>query len=357
MNDFANPSSGHRLGQDAQKRLNSAKECLARVLECRPDEIIITSGGSESINTALKGLFPPGGRIDGGIASCPGEHAATRNTCTALSHQGVPVLSFGLLPDGAIDLASVAVALNAKPVALTFMLVNNETGILTPVEKIMELRDRISPRTRIHVDAVQAMGKIPLSFRRMKADLLSLSGHKFGAPRGIGLLLVRQGLTLMPLIDGGGQQSNRRSGTENPPLVEALALAAEIAAASVEKETEITRIRSINDRMRQQLFSSGLPLSPVCDAPTVPQILSVLTPGLRAETLLNALSAENIMISAGSACSSRKAAPSPVLKAMGLTDEAARSVIRISFGRTTTEEDTCIAADAIIRLYRLLART
>lgn len=352
--DFANPSSAHRLGQASLKSLNSARERLARILDCRSDEIITTSGGSESINTALKGLFPAGGRIHGGIATCPGEHAATRNTCAALSRQGVPINPFHLLPDGSMDLVSVEKALNEKPIVLTAMLVNNETGALAPVDQIVKLRDRISPRTRIHIDAVQAMGKIPLSFRRLKVDLLSLSGHKFGAPRGIGLLIVRHGLVLSPLIDGGGQQGNRRSGTENPPLVEALALAAEMAAAVTLQENR--RMDGIKTQMQQLLAESGLPIGPVCAAPAVPHILSIRTAGLRGETLVNALSAENIMVSAGSACSSHKATPSPVLKEMGLSDEEARSVVRISFGRTTTEDDTRLASEAIIRLYRQLAR-
>jgi cysteine desulfurase len=165
------------------------------------------------------------------------------------------------------------------------------------------------------MDAVQAMGKTHLSFRRTQVDLLSLSGHKFGAPKGVGLLLVRHGLSLLPLIDGGGQQNERRSGTENAPLVEALALAAEITAASTASEFE--RIQALNLCMQQRLMSSGLPFSLVCTAPVVPHILTLQTPGLRAETLLNALSAENIMISAGSACSTGKTIASPVLKAIG----------------------------------------
>lgn len=353
LNDYANPSSVHLMGQRASKGLTQSCERLSRTLDCKPDEIIVTSGGSESINTALKGLFKPGGK-SGSLAACPGEHAATRNTCAALTRLGVPILPFHLQPDGAIDLDSVERVMHEKPVGLTIMLVNNETGAIAPVEEIVRLRDRLSPRTRLHVDAVQAMGKLPLSFRRLGVDLLSLSGHKFGAPRGIGLLLVRHGLSLTPLIDGGGQQNNRRSGTENPPLVEALARAAELSAEGTVLEAE--RIQRIRQQMESDLFSEGQPVRALCTVPTVPHILTIHTPGLRGETLVNALSAEGIMISAGSACSSRKSVPSPVLKEMGLSDEDARSVVRISFGRTTTEDDVKTAAAAIIRLYRLLAR-
>lgn len=353
LEDYANPSSAHRLGQQSLKTLNGARDRLAKVLDCRPDEIIFTSGGSESINSALKGLFPTGGRV-GSIAACPGEHAATRNTCTALTRQGVAIIPFHLQADGSIDLASIENTLLEKPIALTCMLVNNETGVIAPVEEIVRLRDRISPRTRIHLDAVQALGKIPVSFRQLKVDLLSLSGHKFGAPRGIGLLLVRHSLILSPLIDGGGQQGNRRSGTENPPLAEALALASEYASSATLFENG--RINAIREIMMQRLLASGLPFSAVCQVRTIPHILSLKTPGLRGETLVNALSAENIMVSAGSACSSSKSAPSPILKEMGLSDEEARCVVRISFGRTTTEEDANQAAEAVIRLYRQLAR-
>jgi len=353
LNDYANPSSVHQMGQRASKGLNQSLERLARTLDCKPDEIIVTSGGSESINTALKGLYQPGGKV-GPLAACPGEHAATRNTCATLARLGVPILPFHLQSDGSIDLNSVERVLLEKPVGLTVMLVNNETGVIAPLEEIVRLRDRVSPRTRLHVDAVQALGKLPLSFRKLGVDLLSLSGHKFGAPRGIGLLLVRHGLSLTPLINGGGQQKNRRSGTENPPLVEALALAAELSAAGTAQESE--RIQRIRQQMESELFTAGLPIGSLCTASTVPHILSIRTPGLRGETLVNALSAEEIMISSGSACSSHKSVPSPVLKDMGLSDEEARSVVRISFGRTTTEEDTKTAAAAMIRLYRLLAR-
>ena len=353
LNDYANPSSVHQMGQRARKGLNQSRERLARTLDCKPDEIIVTSGGSESINTALKGLFQPAGKI-GPLAACPGEHAATRNTCATLARLGVPILPFHLHPNGSIDLDSVERVLLEKPIGLTIMLVNNETGAIAPIEEIVRMRDRISPRTRLHVDAVQAMGKLNLSFRKMGVDLLSLSGHKFGAPRGIGLLLARQGLSLTPLIDGGGQQNNRRSGTENPPLVEAIVMAAELSAADTALESE--RIQRIRQQMESDLFSEGLAISPLCTSLTVPQILTIRTPGLRGETLVNALSAEGLMISAGSACSSHKSSPSPVLKEMGLSDEDARSVVRISFGRTTTEEDAKMAAAAIIRLYRLLAR-
>lgn len=351
---FANPSSVHRLGREALKSLEEARRRLARTLDCLPEEIIVTSGASESINTALRGLFPAGASKPAGLAVCPGEHAATRQTAAALSRAGVRMHPFGLARDGAIDLASAAAVLAEKPLVLTYMLVNNETGAIAPADEIRRLRDTISPRTRIHIDAVQAMGRLPLSFRRLQADLLSLSGHKFGAPRGIGLLLVRRGLTLAPLIEGGGQQDNRRSGTENPPLVETLALAAERAAAA--QAAGLERAAALDVRLRSLLLAPGTGLEPVCTTPVVPHILALRIPGLRGETLVNALSAEGIMISAGSACSSRKAAPSPVLHAMGLNDAAAREAVRISLGRDTTEAEIDTAAAALLRLYRQLAR-
>ena len=215
---YANPSSVHRLGREALKGLDDARQRLARTLDCLPEEIIITSGASESINTALRNFFPPERAWAGGLAYCPGEHAATRQTAAALLRAGVHLHTIALTTTGAIDLESVAAVLAEKPLVLTYMLVNNETGAIAPSDEIRKLRDQISPRTRIHIDAVQAMGRLPLSFRSLQADLMSLSGHKFGAPRGIGLLLCRRGIGFSPLIEGGGQQNNRRSGTENPPL-------------------------------------------------------------------------------------------------------------------------------------------
>ncbi len=353
LRDFANPSSAHRLGQTAKKSLDQSRARIARVLECRPDEIVFTSGGSESINTALKGFFNPP-KTHGLIASCPGEHAATRNTCAALERIGIRTIPIRLGNDGTIHLPSVESALREKPDMLTFMLVNNENGVIAPVDELVALRDRTSPKTKIHLDAVQAMGKIPLSFKKSRVDLMSLSGHKFGAPRGIGLLLVRHGLRINPLIEGGGQQGNRRSGTENPPLAAALALAIELAAERLEEHT--THVRHLRERLDELVFDPALSLAPLTTASTVPHILSVRTPGLRGETIVNGLSAEGIMISAGSACSSHKSTPSPVLKEMGLSDEAARCVIRISLGPTTTEEEINRAAKALTRLYRQLAR-
>ena len=351
---FANPSSAHRLGAEARKSLEQALDSLADTFECLPQELIITSGASESINTALKNFFPAGRSWPGGLAVCTGEHAATRETAESLSRKGVEIQTFSLLPSGAIDLESVAAALAAKPLVLSFMLVNNETGAIAPTAAITAMRNKISPRTKIHIDAVQAPGRIPFSFKQTKADLMSLSGHKFGAPRGIGLLIARRGLAVTPLIEGGGQQKNRRSGTENPPLVETLALAA--AKATADAQSETGRIAALEQLLRSLLFQEGSLLRPVCTAEKVPHILALQTPGLRGETLVNALSAEGIMISAGSACAARKAAASPILRAMGLSDTAAREVVRISLGRDTTATEINESAAALLRVYNQLAR-
>ncbi|MGI6298016.1 MAG: cysteine desulfurase family protein [Saccharofermentanales bacterium] len=351
---YANPASTHQLGQEARKTLEQACSQMANLLDCQPREIILTSGASESINTALKSFFPAGRVWSGGLAVCAGEHAATRETAETLARNGVVVHTFGLTATGAIDLESVAAALSEKPLVISYMLVNNETGAIAPVAEIAGLRNKISPRTKIHIDAVQALGRLPLSFKQSKADLMTLSGHKFGAPRGIGLLIGRKNFAITPLIAGGGQQENRRSGTENPPLAEALVLAMEKAVNSAAAESE--RIAGLERQLNALLFVPGSGLSPVCTATKVPHIVSIRTPGLRGETLANALSAEGIMISAGSACAARKAAASPILRAMGLTDKAAREVVRISLGRNTGANDIEVAAAALLKVYNQLSR-
>ena len=349
---FANPSSMHRLGRQAEKSLDDSCQQLAAALGCQHDELILTSGGSESINLAIKGFAGANPRLGNRIVTSCGEHAATVETLKYLRLHGFEVVEVPLLPSGRIDLKILAEAL-AKPTALISLIhVSNETGSVNPVEAVVRLRNQLQPAAAIHLDAVQSVGRLPVNFQQMGIDLLSGSGHKVGAPKGIGWLIVRQGTRLTPQIHGGGQQHGLRSGTENPPLTAAMALAVKLTAGDLAEKTLI--VNSLRLQLLAALSGAGVSYDVLSPADGVPHILAIAFPGLRGETLLHALEAREIYVSTGSACSSRKKKHNPVLRAMGVPDHLAACAIRISLSARNTPEEIVQAAQAIAESCRNL---
>jgi cysteine desulfurase len=349
-----NPASLHPLGVRAAQAIRASKERIAGALQARPDEVILTSGGSEAINTALKGYVAANSRRGRTIVTLEGEHAATRESLAFLSRQGYTIRTVPLTADGKADLEALAQAVDADTLLVTCLLVNNETGVVQPVESIVRLVREKQPLAAIHLDAVQACGKIPVRFASLGVDLLSGSGHKTGAPKGIGWLLIRRGLRLEPLIHGGGQQQGLRSGTENAPLAVCLADCLTQAVAAQEAGAAICdQLRSwlLTELNRQAV--DFVRLSPL-DA--IPQILCLAFPGLRGETLLHALEKEDILVSTGAACSSHKKRPSPVLTAMGVPQDLAACSIRISLAATNTPDEITAVAAAIARACKKYRR-
>jgi cysteine desulfurase len=347
---FANPSSAHRLGQAAEKKLTDSKRKIAKLLGCHQNELLLTSGGSESINLAIKGYLAANPRQGLRVLSSQGEHAATAETLTFLRQQGYCCEEISLQPDGCVDLVALAKAMEQPAALLSLIHVSNESGAVNNLAEIVRLRNQLQPQMAIHLDAVQTLGRQPLNFHRMGVDLLSGSGHKVGAPKGIGFLLIKQGVHLQPLIHGGGHQHGLRSGTENPPLAAALAQAIELTAADyLSKENKVRRLRA---QLLTGLQQEQVDFQVLSSEHSVPQILLISFPGLRGETMLHALEAREIYISSGAACSSKHKKANRILQAMTVPAKMADCAIRISLAASNTEAEinaTCKAMGEICR--------
>ncbi len=351
---FGNPSSSHGPGRRAAEILDQARARVAELLGGRPEEICFTAGGSESDNLALKGVVLP--------CLCRGEkphviisrveHPAVDQSCHWLEAVGAEVTRLPVAADGTLDPAAVAAALRDDTVMVSLMLANNETGVIFPVAEISKLtRER---GIIFHTDAVQAFGKIPIDVNLLQVDLLSVSGHKIYAPKGVGALWIRDGVELTPLIHGGGQEDGRRAGTENLVGIAAFGRACEILGTEMEFEGE--RIRVLRDglenelaaRLGQELIFHGHRRL------RVPNTSSLSVPYLDSEALLTYLDLENISVSAGSACSSSEHQGSPVLQAMGVSPDLARGALRISLGRWTDQAQIDTFIEKFVAVVRRL---
>ena len=351
---YANPSSVHRLGRAAEKLIVRSCALIAKTLSCQPDEILLTSGGSESINLAVKGFVEANPRQGKRIITSRGEHAATSSTMAWLHQQGYEIVELPLESNGCVNMKALAGALQQPAALISLIHVSNETGAVNDVSEITRLRDQLQPVTAIHLDAVQTTGRLPLSFRNMGVDLLSGSGHKIGAPKGIGWLLVRHGVRLAPQIHGGGQQRGLRSGTENPPMADALAMAIQMAAINLDQKDK--HVRDLRSRLLDDLTAQKINYKILSPENGVPHILMIAFPGLRGETLLHALEECEIYVSTGAACSSRRNNTNPVLKAMGVPAAISDCTIRISLNRENTLEEMHETALAIAESCRRLGR-
>jgi cysteine desulfurase len=343
---FANPAALYDLGIAEEKRIRGALEELAEQLGCDPDELIVTSGATESINTAIKGYVQTRLKQGNHIITSDGEHSATRKTCAFMEELGCRVNYLPLKKDGSNDYSLIESLAGRETVLLSFLAVNNETGSISSITELRRLRDRYCPQAAIHIDYVQAWNRIPIRLRAAGIDFASFSGHKIHGPKGIGLLYVRNGKRLVPLLHGGDQQKGRRSGTEHSVAVGALALAARIGHARREES-----VRSVQ-RLRERMIAALQPAEPIVrnEGERVPHILSLSFPGIHSETLLHMLEAEGIYISTQSACSSASQTYSTVLAAMGLGKEETSSAVRISLDASNTEEEVEAAAAAMVRL-------
>lgn len=340
---FGNASSkAHAHGWMAEEAVNVAREELAELLGAEPEELVFTSGATESISMAIKGAAAargPGSHI----VTAQAEHSAVLETCRSLERQGHRVTYLPVDGGGRVDLAGLEAALTDATALVALQWANNEVGAINPVAEISELLRRRS--ILFFTDATQAVGKIPVGAAR--ADLLSLSAHKFYGPKGVGALYVgrRSRLRLAPILEGGGQERGLRGGTLNVPGIVGLGAAARLAHELLGEES--ARLGGLRDRLEARLRSE-LPELRVnaADGPRLPQTASLTLPGVRAANLI--MAARELAFSAGSACSSGTGRPSRVLKAMGLTDDEALSTIRLSLGRFTTDDETAEAARLLV---------
>ena len=333
---YGNPSSPHRMGREAWALLARSRETVARALGCAPGELYFTSCGSESDNWAVMQGAAYNARHGKHIISSQVEHSAVLKSLDALERQGqFTVTRLKPETDGSVSVAAVLDALREDTCLVTLMAVNNETGAVTDIAGIAKAVKARNPGTLVHTDAVQAFLKVPLHAGTLGADLISVSGHKVHAPKGIAALYVRSGLNLPPLIHGGEQEGGRRAGTEPLPLIAAFAAAVEAAKADAAAPERMRLLRA-HAAERLQIENPGL-LLPGGTENAAPQILSISLPGWRSEVLMNALEAKEIYVSKSSAC--KKGGRSYVLEAIGLPTAVIDGAIRVSLSRFTTEAE------------------
>jgi cysteine desulfurase len=336
--DFGNAASIHTTGQKARSAVETAREQVAALIKARPQEIIFTSGGTESDNQALFGMFDPASYAHTDLTSTEIEHEAVLNTCQALASLGVTVGYLAANREGQIDPQHLRDLLHEIPETnlVSVMHANNELGTVQPLEEIGSIASTAD--VYFHTDAVQSAGKIPVDVNALQVDLLSLSAHKIYGPKGVGALYVRNGTPLRQFLFGGHHQRGFRPGTENVAGIVGFGKAAELAAASLARDT--VRISALRDDLERGLLQR-VPQSRVnaALAPRIPNTTNICFPGVDGEALLIALDLKGLSCSTGAACSSGAVEPSHVLIAIGLTPAEARSSLRFSLGRPTTRQE------------------
>jgi cysteine desulfurase len=341
IEEFGNASSIHHHGQNTRAAVERARESVAALLGCRSSEIVFTSGGTEGDNLAIFGLVKPSDHI----ITTTIEHHAVLHACKELEKRGCDVTFVPVDGRGLVDPADVKRALRNNTKLISIMMANNETGVVQPVQEI----GRIAKEADVyfHTDAVQAAGKIPINVNEIGCDLLSISGHKMHAPQGIGALYVRKGTLIEPLFYGGNHERQRRAGTENVPGIVALGKAAEIAQVGLNNGS-IARLRQLRDHLQSEILRKVEDVGVSGEgASRVPTTTNIHFDHIEGEALVIALDLKGLSVSTGAACSSGAIEPSHVLTAMGLPPEQARSSLRFSLGKQTTESDINFSLDII----------
>jgi cysteine desulfurase len=336
--DFGNASSIHTFGQRARSAVETAREQVAALINARPQEIVFTSGGTESDNHAIFGVAQALLPVSPGthIITTAIEHEAVLNACQALEKQGAAVTFLPVNPDGLIDLDQLRKSIRPETVLITVMHANNELGTIQSLAEVGKIAAEAD--IYFHTDAVQSAGKIPIDVQSLKLDFLALSGHKIYAPKGIGALFIKSGTRLKQLLYGGHHQRGFRPGTENVPGIVGLGKAAELARLALSSDT--ARISSLRDKLESGLLSA-IPdaHANATHAPRTPNTTNITFPGLEGEALIIALDLKGLACSTGAACSSGAVEPSHVLTAIGLSAPDARSSIRFSLGRHTAQSE------------------
>jgi cysteine desulfurase len=344
--DYGNASSAHRAGRRARQAIEDAREAVAAALGGRPREIVFTSGATESNHLALFGLAEASRSKGDHIVTTAVEHPSVRETCARLRSRGFRVTEVPVDSGARVDPSELARAVTPGTIVVSVMWVNNEVGTEQPIAEIRAALDRSVP---LHVDAAQALGKVPVGVRDV--DLLSFSAHKTHGPKGIGGLWVRPGLALAPVIVGGGQEFERRAGTENVAGIAGLARAIRLSCGALEPNRR--RMEALRERLREGLLALGGIRVNGDPEHRAPHILSLTIDGVGSESLLLALDAEGICVSSGSACASLGLEPSHVLLAMGRSEEEARRSVRLSVSSLTTEPEI---EETLRRVPAVLAR-
>ena len=350
-NYYGNPSSAYSLGLAAEKKCNEARNVIAKTINASKEEIIFTSGGSESNNFLLKGFVHPGSHL----ITTKMEHPSIINTCEELEREGVKVTYLDVDDQGHVDLNQLANSITKETEMVSIMHANNEFGAVQDLYKIGKIIKEKSSRAKFHVDAVQSYGKLLIDVRKFKIDLLSASGHKIHGPRGIGFAYVKNGLEPKALINGGGQEKNYRSGTENLAGICGMAKAANIMYSN--RDDNYKKVSSIKKYFIDKLKGiEDIRINSGSGEDYIPHILNVSFRGVRAEVLLHLLEEKNIYVSNGSACSSKKNKMSYVLKSIGLTPKEIEGAIRFSFNEDNSFEEVDYTIEILNKSLQMLRR-
>ena len=370
---WANPSSVHRFGQLARQQVELARASVASLINAHPRQIVFTSGGTESNNLAIHGIL--GGDPKGVLITSRVEHSAIREPAEVFGKVGrtvwLPIPEGGVIQPGAVASALDEHADGSGPVLVSVQWANNETGAIQPIraiaDMVAEARERLAgassgrPRVYFHTDACQAAGKLSVDVESVGVDLLSLSGHKFHGPKGVGALYVRRGIRLKRQLHGGPQELQRRGGTENTAAIIGLGQAADLAGVFLTDNEKRETLNASRDRFEASVLEA-IPGS-VVNGPADPgarlwNTSNIAFPGLEAEAILLGLSERGVCASAGAACSSGSLEPSPVLLAMGIAQPVAHGAVRFSLSRSTTDDElsraSAVLADVVGRLGRLM---
>ena len=354
--NYGNASSVHLFGQEARAIVEDARRSVAELLGANTQEIVFTSGGTESDNSALWGIFRSGYRPGNHIITTKIEHPAILNTCKVLEKAGADVTYVPVDASGRVDPAAVAGSIRESTIAISVMHANNETGVIQPIEEIAKISRKHG--ILMHSDAVQSAGKIPTKVDDLGVDLVSLSGHKIHGPKGVGVLYIRKGTKINPFITGGSQERKRRAGTENVPAIAGLGVAARLANERMEEMRG--RVSGLRDRLEMQIMTriSGVHVNG--REPRLPNITNLSFENLEAEAAVIAMDLEGVAVSTGSACSSGSLDPSHVLIAMGLRPEIVQGSLRFSLCYHNNAEEidraTQILENVVRRLRKLSKR-
>ncbi len=338
---FGNASSIHFFGQEARGAIDKARHQVANLINARPNEIIFTSGGTEANNLAIRGLVEANAKYGKHIIISAIEHSSVNGVCADLERSGYLVSTLPVYEDGIIRVEDVKKAIREDTILISIMTANNEIGTIQPIEEIGKLVKEEREKGRkiwFHTDAVQAVGKIEINIQKLNCDLLSLSGHKIYAPKGIGALFVKRSVRLHPQNIGGHQERERRGGTESVPMIVALGKACELAQNNLPKyQRHLEYLRDafekgVKDKMSNLVLNGNR-------QNRLPNISNISFSKIEGEGLLISLDLQGIAVSTGSACSSGSLEPSPVIRALGRNDELARGAIRFSFGKDNSIDD------------------
>ena len=355
MADYGNTSSRHMKGVEAENYIKSAREEIAKSLKVKDKEIIFTSGGTESNNMALIGVAMANKRAGNHLITTGIEHASIYNTMIFLEEQGFRVTYLPTDENGDVSLDALREAICDETILISIMYVNNEMGAVEPIEEIAKIIKEKKSKAYFHVDAIQAYGKYVIRPKKMGIDLMSVSAHKIHGPKGVGFLYVDEKVKIKPIIFGGGQQKNMRSGTENVPGCAGMGMA--VKEMYTNHDAKVEQIYALKDRMVKGLQEiEGVTVHGLTGRDSAPQIVSAGFEGVRAEVLLHALEDRGVYVSSGSACSSNHPGISGTLKGIGVKDSLLDSTLRFSFGLFNTEDDVDYCLEQLRELLPMLRR-